>query len=310
MASSSSSGPISARIKNCCSWPSIRRTRPAASWRCRMSKADYLDLRLAKGLDPKLHFTQQKRISILQAGGTLVSRISPARSSRPTTACPRVFSLYATLNGDAEAGRVRLHPRLGRRSSSTKSGPSISNTPATSCISSSTRRIPSSSRRRSGRIWRTRRKSSSSIIGCLEDDLSDYLKPWNFEQLNTFERILLAQRMQASTAIAARLVKDQFDLLPPDPDRFNILFQTALKGSSLDTDDALGTAQGAEEAERVKTLSRSEAGIRPSGGPAAGGAAAATRRQRRRDGRAASCSPEALAEKMPQVAAGEQRPAQ
>ena len=34
----------------------------------------------------------------------------------------------------------------------------------------------------------------------LDDDLSGYLKPWKFEQLNTLERILLAQRIDGAAA--------------------------------------------------------------------------------------------------------------
>ena len=88
----------------------------------------------------------------------------------------------------------------------------------------------------------------------LEDDLSGYLKPWNFEQLNTWERILLSERIRGEHGVTARFVKDQFELLPPDPDRFAHLFQTALKGSSLDTEDRLGIEDAKNKAKEAPRL--------------------------------------------------------
>ncbi len=74
----------------------------------------------------------------------------------------------------------------------------------------------------------------------LDEDLADYSRPWSFAQLNTFEQILLGRKIAAERAAVAELVKDQFELLPPDPERFARLFETALKGSALDTNDAFG----------------------------------------------------------------------
>ncbi|MCP4376192.1 MAG: hypothetical protein GY794_08480, partial [bacterium] len=50
----------------------------------------------------------------------------------------------------------------------------------------------------------------------------------------------LAQRIRAEYAHTARHVGDMFDLLPPNIERYNHLFRTALKGSSLETGDELG----------------------------------------------------------------------
>src|SRR5205085_9991219 len=74
----------------------------------------------------------------------------------------------------------------------------------------------------------------------LEDDLSGYLKPWSYAQLNIVERILLIQRIQAESGPGAHHVNDLFELLPPDIERFNMLYQTALKSSALETSDELG----------------------------------------------------------------------
>ena len=74
----------------------------------------------------------------------------------------------------------------------------------------------------------------------LDADLAGYVRPWDFDQLNTFEQILLGRSIAGQRASVTTLVKDQFDVLPPDPARRSRLFETALKGSALDTGDAFG----------------------------------------------------------------------
>ena len=73
----------------------------------------------------------------------------------------------------------------------------------------------------------------------LNDDLAAYLQPWDYSQLNTVERIVLSQRITDEPVRTRRLIKDQFDLLPSNVDRFNFLFDTAVKRSALSADDVV-----------------------------------------------------------------------
>ncbi len=238
-------------------------------------KSEYLDLRLAKGLDPKLHYTQQKLISILQAKGTLVVPDITSTHFEAYDSIPRVFSLYAALNGDpklVEFNFIKTWPTLKleekralyRKYASHelhfflyKKDPEFFKTAI--------------------RPYLANKKEKQFLDHWfLEDDLSDYLKPWNFEQLNTWERILLSERIHGEHGVTARFVKDQFELLPPDPDRFAHLFQTALKGSSLDTEDRLGLQQAQTKARETPMLRAGVNGITfgdvangPTGGVAA-----------------------------------------
>ncbi|HKD37081.1 MAG TPA: hypothetical protein VKB78_09780, partial [Pirellulales bacterium] len=219
-------------------------------------KADFLDLRLAKSLDPKQHFTQQKRISILAAGEKLVIPDITSTHFEQYDNLSRVFALYKALNNDAKLGDfgfIRDWPSL-----KTDEKRALYLKYASHEMHLFLYKKDPEFFKTAIRPYLANKKEKQFIDRwLLEDDLSDYLKPWNFEQLNTFERVLLGERVKGQKATVARLVKDQFELLPPDPDRFNMLFQTALKGSSLDTGDALGLRKAQEEAERVKTLSRS-----------------------------------------------------
>ena len=61
-------------------------------------------------------------------------------------------------------------------------------------------------------------------------DLTPYLEPWQFRRLNIVERILLARSIAKQHPSVARHVRERFNLLPPDIEKFNKLFDTALKG--------------------------------------------------------------------------------
>ncbi|OQX27089.1 MAG: hypothetical protein BWK80_07135 [Desulfobacteraceae bacterium IS3] len=68
----------------------------------------------------------------------------------------------------------------------------------------------------------------------LGENLEEYLKPWAFSQLNAAEKILLARRLPKEKERIAKHIKDQADLIPPDIDTYNRLFDTALRGRSLE----------------------------------------------------------------------------
>ena len=82
----------------------------------------------------------------------------------------------------------------------------------------------------------------------LGHDLSAFLLPWNHEQLNVVERILLAQRVQNERPSTARHVSDMYSLLPPNIDGFIRLFDTAVQRSALELNDSLGFKEAAERA--------------------------------------------------------------
>ncbi len=95
----------------------------------------------------------------------------------------------------------------------------------------------------------------------LDEDLSAYLAPWEFSQLNVVERILLAQRLPQAAVVSARLT-DVLQLQPPDPDAARRRFDAALRGADLDTaslNDAMESqAKLAREAKSSFDSSRKE----------------------------------------------------
>ena len=67
----------------------------------------------------------------------------------------------------------------------------------------------------------------------LGDDLTAYLDPWAFAQLNVVERILLTHRV-GDAAAGTRHVNELLELAPPDPDWVRGLFAAALRGGALE----------------------------------------------------------------------------
>ena len=68
----------------------------------------------------------------------------------------------------------------------------------------------------------------------LGNDLRPYLDPWSFARLNAAEQGLLAERLPKESAGLARHLRDLWELLPPDAQRADFLFETALHGRSIE----------------------------------------------------------------------------
>ncbi|TVS20264.1 MAG: hypothetical protein EA424_04860 [Planctomycetaceae bacterium] len=110
----------------------------------------------------------------------------------------------------------------------------------------------------------------------LGNDLDPYAERWAFSRLNMVERILLGRRLEQQEALA-RHVRDRFELLPPDIDRDNRLFELALQGSVLATEGVLrdfdeqvvSELRAQAQADRVSQMGRRAAA--PEGGMMGGG---------------------------------------
>ena len=74
----------------------------------------------------------------------------------------------------------------------------------------------------------------------LDDDLTPWLEPWRFAELNTAERILLARRLPAQAAAVTRLVREAVELDPTSPAERRQRFDAALRGGALEGGPSLG----------------------------------------------------------------------
>lgn len=70
----------------------------------------------------------------------------------------------------------------------------------------------------------------------LNSDLSDFAKPWEFNQLNTVERILMSQVLDAEPQYTSRHVRESYFLSPTPQSRFDSYFGFAIQGNALETE--------------------------------------------------------------------------
>ncbi len=197
------------------------------------------DLRLADGLDPEKHYTQQKQVTILGSGGKF--ELSDIATSKFDTydSLSRIHALYLTLTGDAnlrEFGFLLNWPKLSSDQKQEKYSKYACHELNFFLFKKDPEFFDSVVQPNLSH------KLHKTFLDhwLLKYDLADYLKPWNYAQLNIVERLLLAQRIDGEGPLATRHVGDLFELKPRDIQYLNRLFDTAVRGTALESDDGLG----------------------------------------------------------------------
>ncbi|QEL20900.1 hypothetical protein [Limnoglobus roseus] len=239
-------------------------------------EAKFLDLRLATGLDPAKHFTQQKQVSVLDAGQVFTLKDITGSRFELVDSTAKVYGLYATLSKDPKLTEFaflltwpKLKPEEKRPLYSKYSSHELNFFLfKKDCEFFATVVRP----------YLGNKKDKTFLDHyLLEHDLGEYLKPWNYNRLNSVERVLLAQRIAGEPAKTSRHFNDLLRLLPPRTDRDIYLFDTAVSSGGLG-DDALNRAKSERRLEEAKPLARAAdapafapAAMPPGSGPAGGG---------------------------------------
>ncbi|MCY2991239.1 MAG: hypothetical protein NTY19_25705 [Planctomycetota bacterium] len=203
------------------------------------AKAAFVDLRLANALDPKLNFAQQKQISVVDGKQPFV--IADITSARLETydSLAKVYSLYVTISNNPtliEFGFLMNWPNLKPEEKRVQ----YSKYACHELHFFQYHKDPEFFRTVVQPYLKNKKDKQFLDHSLLSDDLAAYVQPWSYAQLNAAERILLSQRVVADRQHTVRDTSDRFALIPPDVERFNTLFETAMKGSALETGDALG----------------------------------------------------------------------
>lgn len=190
------------------------------------------DRRLQQGLDPGKHFTQQRRIEFLAAGAAATLPVDETTQTRPFDSLGAVFQLFTTLSGDAELQQFAFVTRW----------PTLSDDEKRQLYSQHAchelhfflhQKDPGFFAAVVRPYLANKLHRTFLDHWLLGDDLSGYLEPWAFHQLNLFERILLGKRLPGQQAAAARHVRELLDVLPKDPERDERLFAAALQSGAL-----------------------------------------------------------------------------
>lgn len=207
-----------------------------------------VDLRLLRGFDPEQHFTQQKQISVLREGDQFV--IDDVTTSRFEIydSLAKVYNLYGALSKNAALAEFRFivewpkHELAEKRTFYSKFASHELNFFLA-------RKDPEFFQQVVVPYLRNKKDTTFLDEWLIGGNLSAYLQPWRYGQLNTAERVLLGQRIEAERPRARRHLSDQFQLLPPNLEQFLYLFDAAVKGRALDAEAALGTKLAMLEAE-------------------------------------------------------------
>lgn len=216
---------------------------------------DFLDLRLANSLPADVHFTQQKQVSVVEAKNTFTLADVSASKFEAYDSLGKVYSLYLTLSSDPKL--IQFGFVLGWHDLKPDEKQAKYSEYACHELNFFLSRKDPEFFEASVKPFLANKKYKTFmdrwLIGA---DLRSYLNPWAFSQLNVVERILLGRRLAEERAAASRHVQELFDILPPDLERRNFLFDTALKGSALDTGDRFGIQDLAESLESKPRDSR------------------------------------------------------
>lgn len=191
------------------------------------------DLRLRHGLDPQEHFTEQKRIELVEPNDVFqVDDLSTVKFE-VYDSISDVYALYTTLSQDPNLAEFRFIEAWSELDVAQKRAKYSKY----ACHELNFFLF------HKDRVFFDQvvmpyiaNKKDKTFMDhwLLQEDLSVYMEPWAFGRLNVVERILLGQRLPDHGAGIQRYIDDSFSLLPANIDRFNLLFDTALKRSSLE----------------------------------------------------------------------------
>jgi hypothetical protein len=200
----------------------------APDWR------QYRDLRLARILDPKGHFTEQKLVSVAEADKPFVLENVRTSKMEVYDSLAKVHGLLSTLNTDAtfkEFSFVLNWPGMEMA----KKRELYSKYACHELSYFLYKKDPAFFKSVIKPYLVNKKDKTFMDHWLLGDSLALYRKPWAHDRLNMVERVLLGRAIAEERAAAGRHVKDRYDLIPPNIEHFNHLFKTAIRGSALST---------------------------------------------------------------------------
>lgn len=211
--------------------------------------ATYKDLRLKKtrALAPDRHFTEQIAITELQPGETFVCEDITTSKIEVFDSLPKVFNLLSSLSNApslAEFGFVLSWNTLTEAEKQDKYSKFACHE-----LNTFIKMKDAAFFDRVVRPYVVNKKEPTFIdLWLLGSDLSTFLTPSEFEKLNGFEKAALAFAVGGPSGAAIKqFLVDVADAAHFNAAQFNVLFNAALKGSSLDTDSNLEMASQVEE---------------------------------------------------------------
>ena len=210
----------------------------------------FADLRLVRNLDPAKPFSEKKQVTVLAKGQSLTLADILTSEMETYDTLGGVFSLFTTLNHDENLAKfawVLQWPTLKDEEKRAK----YSEFACHELNFFLSRKDAAFFAKVVQPYLRNKKDKTFMDDYLIGADLRRYLEPWAFARLNAAERCLLAQRIPGESAATARHLRELWELLTPDPDRQDQLFETALRGRAMDQE---ASALGAEKEVILKEM--------------------------------------------------------
>ena len=209
------------------------------------TQSRFLDLRLATGLQVDASFSQQNQISVVEQGQTF--QLDDIRSSKFEIydSLPRVYQLYESLQPFVDLNDFRFVLRWNQMTVEEKRE-RYSKYACHELNFFIAKKDPEFFDAVIQPYLQQKLNKTFLDHYLIRDDLTVFLSPWNYQQLNVVERILLARRVAGEQPITVQTLKNALNLIPPDVEKNNYLFDIALAGQSLESvgNFAFGAAGG------------------------------------------------------------------
>ena len=193
----------------------------------------FTDVRLARNLDPATPFTQKKEVTVLANGKTLTLADILTSDMESYDTLGGIHALFTTLSHDANLAQfawVLQWPKLKDDERRAKYSEFACHE-----LNLFLARKDAAFFDKVIKPYLANKKDKTFMDDfLLGNDVKPYLEPWAFEKLNAAERALLGQRLPDEAANLARNLREKWELLPPDPERLDVLFETGLRGRALE----------------------------------------------------------------------------
>ncbi len=208
------------------------------------------DGRLANVLDAQGHFLQRKRIEILKPGDQLLIDDIVSAKFQYYDDLNDVYRLLTTLNPDTSLGKFEFILTWLDKNDDEKRE-LYSQYACHELNFFLANKDPEFFKDVVVGHLANKREKTFLDRWLLDENLDVYTKPWQYARLNTVERILLSQRLENRASDIIRNVTELYMLTPTSRARFDVLYDTTIRGLSLD--DNL-TEEREELLERFKDL--------------------------------------------------------
>jgi len=201
-------------------------------------QAQFADLRLRNGLDPTKHFTQQKQVSVVAPQEAFSIADVAGSRFQAYDSLAKVYSFYSTLSKNptlTEFGFILGWPKL-------KPEEKRALYSQFACHELSyflSKKDPQFYTEVIKPYLKNKKDKTFLDHFLLGNDISNYMKPWEYGRLNTVERVLLASKITGESEKTAKHFNDMLRLIPRNIDRELFMFNVGVDSGGLNSDDAV-----------------------------------------------------------------------